>query len=117
MTVAARAEHDLDAVAPFVSTLVVLDGLVAWLSPRDAGRYSLIYKVLLKQIRRRKTAHLSMSTSIVADLPGEPNRTSRRVSHGMQDNSFRELYSLEIDHTSGLSPISHGATTSVNNQR
>jgi hypothetical protein len=43
-------EHYLDPVASFVAPLVIFDGLVARLSSRDAGRYSLIYKGLTEPI-------------------------------------------------------------------
>jgi hypothetical protein len=43
-------EHYLDPVASFVAALVIFDGLVARLSFRDAGRYSLIYRGLTEPI-------------------------------------------------------------------
>ncbi len=45
------AKHYLDAVASFIATLVIFDGLGARLSSRDAGLYSLIYKGLPEPIR------------------------------------------------------------------
>ncbi|MFT7058981.1 MAG: hypothetical protein ACJASV_001487 [Pseudorhodobacter sp.] len=43
--------HYLDPVSSFAAALVVFDGLVARLSPRDAGCYFLIYKGFTEPIR------------------------------------------------------------------
>src|SRR3546814_691697 len=91
-------EHDLDAVAAFVATLVVFYGLVPYFSARDAGRdplflqgvaepVGIIASVCQHPLRFGQTVEHSGCASVIADLPSgheEADRTTIRIGHSMQ---------------------------------
>ena len=54
------AEHDLDAVAPFVAPLVVFDDFLAGLPARDAGAYPSVFQGFSKPV------------GVVAAIPEQP---------------------------------------------
>src|SRR3990167_591743 len=88
------AEHDLDAVAAFVATLVVFDDLVPDFSARDAGRDTLLLQGIAEPVgiiasvcqhplRFGQTVEQSGLASVVADLSGrqeEADRTTIRIA-------------------------------------
>lgn len=91
-------EHDLDPVAAFVAALVVLDGLAARLSNRDAGLYPLVFQrmsepisivapICQQPLRLRQAAQQGRSTCVIADLTcghEEADRASLGIRHSVQ---------------------------------
>jgi hypothetical protein len=99
------AEHDLDPVAPFVTTLVVLNRFLPLLPARDAGAYpfvlqrfpepiSVIATIHEQPIDIRQAVQQCPHTSVIADLTGgneQVERTSSVVGKGpLVDQIFVE---------------------------
>lgn len=92
------AEHDFDAVSPFVSSLVVSDSLLSLLPARDAGAYPFVFQRFSKPnsvvsaipqqpIDIWQAAHQCPCADVVADLPGsgrEADRSTQAVADGVQ---------------------------------
>lgn len=92
------AEHDLDAVAPLVASLVVSHGLLAGLPAWDADLHPLVFQcfsepigivtpVRQQPVRFREAAQQRRRTGVVADWTGrqeEPDRPAVRIGDGVQ---------------------------------
>jgi len=92
------AEHDLDAVAPFVAALVVVDGLAARLPAWDAGLYPLVFQrfpepvgivapICDQPFGTGQAAQQGGGSRVVADLAcghEELQGPSLGIGHGMQ---------------------------------
>ena len=82
------AEHDLDAVTPFVAALVVFDGFLSLLPARDAGAYALVFQRISEPIgiiaaipeqplNPRQAAQQGRRADVIADLSGGDEETER----------------------------------------
>ena len=92
------SEHDLDLVAAFVATLVVLDGLAARLPARNAGLYPLVFQcfsepvgvispVSEQPICLWQAAQQRRRAGVITDLAcrhEEPDRATIGVGDGVQ---------------------------------
>ena len=81
-------EHDLNAVAPLISSFVVVDGFLALLAAGDAGAYSLVFQrfskpvgitpaIFEKPVDVRQATRQRLCSSVITDLPGGYEQVQR----------------------------------------
>lgn len=92
------AEHDLDAVTPFVPSLVVFDGQGTAFAARNAGFDALLLQGISEPVSviaavgehplgLGQIVEQGRCTGVIADLTGrdeEAQRAAVRISHGVQ---------------------------------